>query len=154
MYVYVYFGEWYNEDMDPVSDADGVRQGGSAWFVSASGTPKTVTVAGEVKKTNHIHTFTESSELISSAFPVPFCPNSADVSWGVSDETQIQTAYTDERGITQMYVYVYFGEWYNEDMDPVAEDEAIAQPGAGFWIILQDATETFSEVSPLAKEAE
>ena len=67
------------------------------------------------------------------------------------DDDQIQTAYTDENGITRLYGYVYFGEWYNEDMDPLAETDSIAAPGTGFWLILNDASETFSEVSPLAK---
>lgn len=150
MHDFVYFGEWYNEDMDPVNDDDGIPLGGSAWFIS-SGNPKTITTSGEVRKGNYIHTFTEPSALISSAFPQKFCPNSANVSWGVSDETSIQTAYTDERGLTKMHDYVYFGEWYNEDMDPLAADDAIVNAGTGFWIILVDPSETFSEVSPLAE---
>ena len=149
LYGYVYFGEWYNEDMDPVADEDGIPLGSSAWFISSSA--KTITTSGEVSNDNVIHTFTETSALVSSAFPTPFCPNSENVSWGVSDDAQIQTAYTDENGITRLYGYVYFGEWYNEDMDPLAETDSIAAPGTGFWLILNDASETFSEVSPLAK---
>ena len=149
LYGYVYFGEWYNEDMDPVEDTDGLTQGGAAWFISA-GDYKNITTAGEVPKVPYIHTFTETSALVTSAFPGGFCPNSADVSWAVSDDTQIQTAYTDERGLTQLYGYVYFGEWYNEDMDPIDADFAVAGSGVGFWLILTDASETFTEVSPIA----
>ena len=147
MNIYVYFGEWLDSEYNPLDPGAGLNVGSSAWFLSSNA--KSITTAGEVKKGNFIHTFTESSQLVSSAFPVAFCPNSENVTWGVSDETQIQTPYTDDRGLTQMNVYVYFGEWMDADYNSLAADQAVAQPGDGFWLLLNDATETFAEVSPL-----
>lgn len=149
LYVYSYFGEWLDENYDSVPDDAGIPVGGSAWFLSTS--PKTVTTSGEVLKNNFTHTFTEPSSLVVSAFPTAFCPNSENVSWGVSDDTQIQTAYTDERGFTQLYVYSYFGEWLDENYDSVPSEQAIVGPGVGFWLLLQDVADTFSEVSPVAE---
>ena len=146
---YYYFGEWLDENYDSVADTDGVELGKSAWFVTSSA--KTITTAGEVKKGNFIHTFTETADMVTSAFPVPFCPNSENVSWGVSDDTQIQTAYTDESGFTQLRNYYYFGEWLDENYDSLAADDAVVGPGVGFWFLIGDATETFTEVSPLAE---
>ena len=149
LYMYSYFSEWLDENYDPVADDAGIPLGGSAWFISA-GDPKTITTSGEVEKQNFIHTFTESSALIASAFPTAFCPNSENVAWGVSDGAMIQTAFTDESGLTQLYMYSYFGEWLDENYDTVPADSAIAPAGTGFWIILADPSETFSEVSPIA----
>ena len=148
LYGYAYFGEWLDEDYNSVTTEDGIPNGGAAWFISA-GDPKTITTSGEVPKANFIHTFTETAALVTSAFPGAFCPNSANVSWAVSDDTQIQTAYTDGSGFTQLYGYAYFGEWMDEDYNTLAEDDAIVEAGAGFWLVLNDADETFSEVSPL-----
>ena len=71
---------------------------------------------------------------------------------GFADEDQIQTAYTDEFGTTQMKMYVYFGEWLEDEYNTLDPDQSIADPGTGFWIILNDATETFTETSPIAAE--
>ena len=147
---YYYFGEWLDEDYNSVSDTDGLPQGGAAWFVS-SGDCKNVMTSGEVTAGNYIHTFTETSALITSAFPGAFCPNSANVSWAVSDDTQIQTAYTDSDGITQLRNYYYFGEWLDEDYNSIDADFSVADSGMGFWLILTDASETFSEVSPIVE---
>ena len=73
------------------------------------------------------------------------------VSWGVSDDTQIQTAYTDDSGFTQLRNYYYFGEWLDENYDSLAAADAVVGPGVGFWFLIGDATETFTEVSPLAE---
>ena len=146
---YFYFGEWLDEEYASVSDTDGLPFSKAAWFVSASD-PKTITTAGEVKKDNYIHTFTETSDMITSAFPVPFCPNSANVSWGVTDDAQIQVAYTDELGITQLRNYFYFSEWLDDEYNTLAEDDAIVGPGVGFWFIINDSSETFTEVSPIS----
>lgn len=110
-----------------------------------------MTTAGEVTKAPSVHTFTESSALIASAFPTAFCPNSENVSWGVTDGAQLQTAYTDEDGLTQMHINWYFGEWMDEDYNTLGAEDPIANAGTGFWIILNDASETFSEVSPIAE---
>ncbi len=147
LYIYSYFGEWLDEDYNTAEG--GLPNGSSAWFIS-SGDPKTITTSGEVLKSNYIHTFTETSALVASAYPGAFCPNSANVSWSVSDDTQIQTAYTDGDGVTQLYVYSYFSEWMDEDYNTLDASDSVAEPGAGFWIILQDADDTFAEVSPLA----
>ena len=149
MHVYWYFGEWLDEEYNPVEENAGIALGKAAWFLSSSA--KHITTSGEVKKGNHIHTFTESSELVTSAFPVAFCPNSENVSWGVSDESQIQTAYTDERGVTKMHVYWYFGEWLDEEYNTLDPEVSVAGPGDGFWLLLSDASETFTEVCPLTE---
>ena len=150
LYVYSYFGEWLDEDYNSVADTDGLPQGSAAWFISSSDY-KNITTSGEVTKAPYIHTFTETSALVTSAFPGGFCPNSANVSWSVSDDSQIQTAYTDSNtGLTKLYVYSYFGEWMDEDYNTVDADFAVAGPGVGFWLILPDASDTFSEVSPVA----
>ena len=150
MKMYVYFGEWLDDEYNPVEDTAGIAQGGSAWFISSE--PKSIQTSGEVSRAPFVHTFTESSQLIASAFPQAFCPNSANVSWGVSDESQIQTAYTDENGTSQMRMYVYFGEWLDDEYNTLDPDQAIVDAGMGFWIILNDASETFTETSPLAAE--
>ena len=149
MHIFFYFGEWLDEEYNPIAEDEGLPLGGSAWFISSSGTAKTLTTSGEVRKTNFIHTFTEPSSLITSAFPMPFCPNSENCSWGCSDDTQLQTAYIDERGLTQMHIFFYFGEWMDEEYNTIAADAVVASPGQGFWIILQDQGDTFSEVSPI-----
>ena len=149
MNVYFYFGEqWLDSDYSPVAETDGIDLGKSAWFLTTSA--KSITTAGQVRKENFTHTFTETSQLVVSAFPGAFYPNSANVSWGINNETQIQTPYVDDDGLTQMNVFFYFGEWMDSDYSTIAADYAVAQSGDGFWLLMSDASETFSEVSPLA----
>jgi hypothetical protein len=98
---------WADSDMmDVVEEGTGLELGTGAWFISES--PKSVITSGGVKKNNHIHTVTEPWSIVVSAFPAAFCPNSANVSWGCADGSQIQTAYTDDNGLTQMKGYEYW----------------------------------------------
>ena len=141
------------EEYAPCGDDVGLALGQSAWLISA-GEPKSVTTAGAVRNTNAIRTFTETSSLISSAFPTPFYPNGANVSWGTQSGDQIQVAYTDENGFSQFTVYEYdeADGWLDtEEYAPLEADTAVVGPGIGFWLILQDASSTFTEVSPLAE---
>ena len=77
--------------------------------------------------------------MITSAFPVPFCPNSENVSWGVQNDDQIQTAYTDEDGLTQFTIYIYDESdgWLDtENFEPLGATQSIVDTGIGFWLIL------------------
>lgn len=140
-------------NFEPCGDTFGLTLGQSAWFISASDSKK-ITTSGGVKKTNAVRTFTEASSLITSAFPTAFCPNSANVSWGVQTGDQIQVAYTDDDGLTQFTIYEYdeTDGWLDTvDFEPLAADQSLVDPGIGFWLILQDTSSTFTEVSPVSE---
>lgn len=144
---------WADYDQqEPVGDEVGFKLGIGAWFCSA--TPKTICTSGEVKKSSHIHTFTDPWTICSSAFPTAFCPNDENISWGCNEGAQIQTSFTDERGLTQLKVYEYWAGdgWADYDQQDVIDpDFAVAEAGKGFWFIIGDTSETFTEVSPLAE---
>lgn len=137
-----------------VEDDVGFALGKGAWFCSAS-TAKQITIAGAVKKSSHIHTFTEPWTIISSAFPVEFCPNSADVAWGCLDNDQIQVPYLDANKIVHFTTYEYWeGDgWVDISTSNVLDaDFAVTTIGKGFWYITsKPASVSFTEVSPLAE---
>ena len=143
------------ESGEPVGDDVGLELGRAAWFISSDA--KQITTAGEVKKVNHIHVFTEPWTIVSSAFPGSFCPNSENISWGCAEGDQIQVPWCDEKGLTHMTGYEYWeGDgWVDpESGEPLDADFAIATAGKGFWFIITSGdpdTVTFSEVSPLAE---
>ena len=142
------------EGYEPCGDTEGLDLGTSVWFVSAGGA-KSITTSGAVKSGTKTHTFTEKSVLCSSAFPVDFCPNSANVSWGIETDDQIQVAYTDDNHITQLRTYVYDEDdgWLDAEdgYRTLDANEPLVAAGQGFWLILQDAASTFTEVSPIAE---
>ena len=147
---------WVDPDsFEPIGDDVGFKLGRAAWFIS--GEAKQITMAGGVKKSNHIHTFVEPWTIVSSAFPGAFYPNSANVSWGCGEGDQIQVPWCDEDGLTHMTGYEYWeGDgWVDPDsFEPLADDFAIATAGKGFWFIITSGdpeSVTFSEVSPLAE---
>lgn len=138
---------------EPVGDTIGFKIGQAAWFLSSE--PKSITVSGQVKKENHIHTFTDSMTIITSAFPVNFCPNGENVSWGCLDSDQIQVPWTDNDGLVHMTDYEYWdGDGWvdlstSEALDP---EFPIVKAGKGFWFITSDPTSSsFAEVSPLVE---
>ena len=141
------------DEMEVVGDDVGFTPGQAAWFISI--TPKKLTFAGGVIKENFTHTFTEAMTIAVSAFPIPFCPNSENVSWGCNDGDQIQTSFMNEKGIVNFKVYEYWdGDgWADlDEMDVIASDCVVATPGKGFWFITSNPENvTFSEVSPLAE---
>lgn len=144
---------WVDPDSgEVVGDDIGFTVGEGAWFVSSE--PKQLTFAGGVKKENHIHTFVETMTVIVSAFPIGFCPNSANVSWGCLDGDQLQTPYF-ENSYLNFKVYEYWdGDgWVDPDSGEVLDpDFAINTAGKGFWYITADPENvSFSEVSPLAE---
>ena len=136
-----------------VADEIGFSLGKGAWFVSTSA--KQITTSGEVKNTNHIHTFEETLTIKTSAFPGEFCPNSANVSWGSLDGDQIQVPFVDENGIVNFTTYEYWdGDgWVDPSSGEVlAADFAITGAGKGFWYVTSDpASVSFTEVSPIAE---
>lgn len=148
---------WYNEELDYIGDSQYLTWGQGVWFISADG-PKNLTTAGEIVKGHKIHTMTDPRTLVSSAYPIPFCPNAACVTWtGAQDEDDIQVAYT-ANGKTKLRDYFYYTEdygmdtdgWYSEELDLLEADQAIAGAGEGFWYIPVDpASASFTEVSPL-----
>ena len=93
--------------------------------------------------------------LAGSAFPVEFCPNSSNVTWGFESYDQIQTAFVDDNGITQLHTYEYDESdgWldYDDGYRVLDSDESIAGPGVGFWVLLGSESSTFTEVSPIAE---
>lgn len=137
---------------DVVGDDVGFSLGKGAWFISNEA--KQITSAGGVKKSNHTHTFEESWQVISSAFPVDFCPNSAGVSWGCLDGDQIQVPHVDANGIVRFTSYEYWdGDgWVDPSSgDVLAANFAITTAGKGFWFITTAPdTVSFAEVSPIA----
>lgn len=153
MYEYWDGDGWADLDMmEPVDDTVGLFIGSGAWYVSSS--PKSITIAGEVKKGFHIHTFTDPLSIVASAFPMDFCPNSANVSWGCSDGTQIQVPFTEAAsGLTKLKMYEYWdGDgWADLDlMEPIDAGCAITTAGKGFWFVTSDpASTSFTEVGPL-----
>ena len=151
---------WYDQDFNFINDTQYLTWGQGVWFISADG-PKNITTAGEVLKGHKIHTVTDPKTLVSSAYPVPFCPNAASVTWpNAQDEDDIQYAFTDENGKTQLGEYYYYTEatlgadgWYDQDFNLLDADTAIVGVGEGFWYIPVDpATASFCEVSPLGDE--
>ena len=146
---------WADLDlMEPVDDTVGLNIGSGAWFSSAS--PKSITIAGSVKKGTYIHTITDPLSIVASAFPVDFCPNGENVSWGCPDGSGIQVPFTDpDTGSTNLKLYEYWeGDgWADLDMmEPISADCAITTAGKGFWFVTGDPTSTtFAEVGPLAE---
>jgi hypothetical protein len=165
---YLYFTEdyglgeegWYSEEMEPIGDTQYLKWGQGVWFIGSDG-PKDITTSGEVTKGHKIHTMTDPKTLIANFYPVPFCPNSASVSWpNVQAEDDIQVAYT-QAGKTKLRDYLYFTEdyglgdegWYNEDMELLDPTFPIAGVGEGFWYIPGDfESAAIAEVSPLGDE--
>ena len=136
-----------------IGDDIGFAVGEGAWFVSTE--PKQLTFSGEVRKANYIHTFTEPSTVIVSAFPTDFCPNSANVSWACLDGDQMQVPYINEGGYVRFTTYEYWdGDGWvdpttSEVLDP---DFAINTTGKGFWYVTTDPENvSFTEVSPIAE---
>ena len=154
VYIYDEADGWLDtENFEPCGDTVTLNLGQSAWFISY-GEPKTMTTSGSVKKGNIVRAFTEEGSLISSALPMPFCPNSERVSWGVSTDDQIQVAYTDGDGLTQFDVYIYDENdgWLDTvNFEALGANESVVDAGIGFWLILQDPTSTFTETSPIAE---
>ena len=146
---------WADTDtMEIVGDDEGFTVGEAAWFISP--TPKTLTFAGGVRKDDYIHTFTESMTIVSSAFPVKFCPNSTNVSWGCSDGDQIQTSFMEGTAVNFKIFEYWDGDgWADTDtMEILDADTAINTAGKGFWFIINSGDiegTTFSEVSPIAE---
>ena len=144
---------WADQDlMDVVGDDVGFSLGEAAWFIS--GTAKQITTAGGVKKTPHTHTFNQTWSVVSSAFPINFCPNSADVSWAAQDGDQIQVPWVDDYGIVQFNAYEYWtGEGWADSaaMELLDADSVITTAGKGFWYITSNPADvSFAEVSPIA----
>jgi len=143
------------ESSEIIGDDVGLELGKGAWFVSSE--PKHLTTSGQVKKSVHIHTFEEAWSINSGAFPTSFCPNSANVSWGVSDGDQIQTSSVDENGIIQFKTYEYWdGEgWADPESSEILDPGfAVATAGKGFWIVLNNTNPedaSFTEVSPIGE---
>lgn len=148
---------WMDLDQSSYAgDTVGFSLGEGAWFFSPSGA-KHLTTSGQVKKGYHIHTFQDTWSINVSAFPVNFCPNSENISWGVADGDQIQTSSVDESGIIQFHTYEYWeGDgWADlETSSPIDADTVVVTPGKGFWIILNNTAPedaSFTEVSPIAE---
>lgn len=144
---------WVDPDSSEIIGDDiGFAVGEGAWFVSSE--PKQLTFAGQVRKSNFIHTFTETMSVIVSAFPTGFCPNNENNSWGSLDGDQLQVPFMDN-GTVNFKVYEYWdGDgWVDPDSSEVLEpDFAINTTGKGFWYITADPENvSFSEVSPLAE---
>lgn len=144
---------WVDIDSSEVIENDvGFSLGEGAWFVSSE--PKQLTFSGEVRKATFTHTFTEPSSVIVSAFPVDFCPNSENVSWGVLDGDQMQVPMMDN-GYINFKVYEYWdGDgWVDIDSSEVLDSNfAINTSGKGFWFVTTDPENvSFTEVSPIAE---
>ena len=142
------------ETSEPVGDEVGFELGHAAWFISSS--PKSITTAGQVKNVPHIHTFTEPWTIVCGAFPVDFCPNGQNISWGCLDGDQIQVAHCDENGTPYMKDYEYWdGDgWVDlETSETLDADFALVAAGKGFWFITASPEDSsFTEVSPLANK--
>lgn len=146
---------WYNGDFEAVGD-ELLPIGGAMWFFTSSGDAKAATMSGQITKDPIVRTFSEANNMICGSFPVAFNPNGKNVSWsGLSEEDEIQVAYTDSDGLIQFTVYTYFTAdggmvdedgWYDGDFSKV--ESAIVEVGQGFWLFPQ-STVTLTETSPL-----
>lgn len=161
---------WYLDDMTTPAFDETIPLGSAVWFISSSGSPKGITVAGQVRGSAYTHPdFDESMEMVCSAFPVSFNPNAAD--WqGLEDFDNIQVArveWNEEEGSNDLcftdYFYLASSEdggsapeetgagWYLDDMTSLV-DSGIADPGQGFWLITASpANVKLVEQSPIAK---
>jgi len=168
---YIQFTVYQYLDTDEGVDADGwydgawesaanvvLPRGSAVWFVSASGTGKSVTTSGEVVSTSTTHpAFAEPSNMICSAYPIEFNPNAATVTWtGLSAYDEIQVSYVDQDGYIQFTVYQYLNTdegvdedgWYDGAWEKVTTP--IAGVGQGFWLVLSDFENvTLTEASPI-----
>ena len=151
---------WYDDDIF-VGDSLTIPTGAAVWFITNSGepTPDGLTTSGAVLPTFIEHNgFPETFNMIGSAFPVGFNPNAETVTWsGLEMEDQIQVAYMDEDGYVQFITYMWWPEdtigelagWYQDD---ILVEEAVAEVGQGFWLILANPGDVYmKEVSPLVK---
>ena len=152
---------WYNDGWDYIGDTEYLKWGQGAWLLTSE--PVDVTTAGEVKKGHKIHTFTDPKTLVAGYYPVPFCPNSKNVTWtGMTGEDEsIQVFRTNAKGKTILEDYYYSLDgsmmdddgWYTSGWDLLAEDDAIAGVGEGFWFIPGNfETAAITEVSPLGDD--
>lgn len=151
---------WYNKDTDFIGDTEYIPWGKGAWFV-AYDEAKSLTMSGEVKKGHKIHTFTDPKTLVTSFYPTPFCPNSANVTWSNqtdSDNIQVQgnkdgkTILIDYYYLTMDDSYVDEDGWYDKDTELLGPNDSIVGVGEGFWFIPVNVETSFTEVSPLGDE--
>ena len=145
---------WYADDMVTFVGNETLKLGSAIWF--GSGTEKAVTLSGQVYKGDFTHKFTETQEMVCSAFPVAFNPNKA--TWvGLQDYDNIQTSSVVDGKIVFTDYYYFSAEggmvsttgWYLEDMETMAGE--IAVPGQGFWLTFNGEPSEVSliETTPL-----
>ena len=91
--------------------------------------------------------------VIVSAFPVGFCPNNENISWGCLDGDQLQVSFMEGTAINfKIYEYWDGDGWADPNTGDILDpDFAINTPGKGFSYITADPENvSFTEVSPLA----
>ena len=143
-------------DGDLIDDSVTIGLGQGAWLITSE--PKHLVTAGQVKSDNKVRTLTEVQQVVCSLYPVPFCPNGANVSWNVEDGAQIQTSFITEDGLIDFVAYDYdsFEGGWCLDGDLLDADFAVVKPGEGFWLLFGDdfADYDFTETSPLYVDSE
>ena len=148
---------WYDEELSS-ADEEPISLSAAVWF-TGSDSAKSVTISGQVYDRDYTHSFSAPTEMVCSAFPLPFCPNDIDkVVWaGLTDFDLIEVASCDSEGHVSFAAYTYLTEegagfpdgWYDEELNLA---EAVAIGGQGFWLTLANPTSvTLKEISPLAK---
>lgn len=135
---------WYDGSWESAASVV-IPRGSAVWFVSTSGDAKDVTLAGEVATGSTTHpAFSESSNMICSAYPIAFNPNASTVTWtGLNSYDEIQVSYM-ENGLINFDVYQYLTTddgvevdgWHNGSWELV--DAPITAAGQGFWLVVSD----------------
>lgn len=152
---------WYSSESGmKANDDTEIAHSTAMWFTGASAA-KPATISGQVYNGNYTHTFSALTEMVCSAFPVPFNPNDTEkVQWtGLTDNDEIQVTSCDETGAISSVSYFWFTEesgmgwdgdgWYSSESG-LKTDEPVVVAGQGFWLTLADpANVTMVETCPI-----
>lgn len=127
---------WYASDYSTLANDVEIPVGESVWINRASAADVTVSGAVNAAATTELSFLAGKLTLASSAYPVPFAPNSY-VWTGLADDDNIQVGLANETGEVEFTDYFYISwqdpaGWYASDYSTLAGE--ICNVGQGFWI--------------------
>ena len=160
-----YDKKWYDVIDDSAPTAEGLDAADGAWFISRGA--KTLTIAGEVSKSEVEVPLQVGYNLVANPFPAPITLNDPSIDWaakGVVGSTALETADNIKTWTGTGYTtYWFYDATGTDDADPdydkkwydVVDDStpsgASIPAGAGFWFIHRNSPITLTLPSPIAE---